>query len=188
LGHGAHYCCVRCKPYHQDQPVTTKVQVLCTLKVSSSNIVDRIVNLNLYTLSLFLHSTLNCLINQPEANYHRLLIKNLQHENFQHAMKINTTNITEEIYVTLYEVRSNDKDQNPDDFPKIYTSYCTEKNTYKLKEIPGVHASNPTRSGLQLLVAALKLPQEKLEYYANIKDQETKLVQVIDEIANIQKI
>ena len=135
MGHGAHYCCVRCKPDHQDQQVTTKVQVLCTLKVSSSNIVDRIVNLNLYTLSLFLHSTPNCLINQPEANYRRLLIKNLQHENFQHAMKINTTNITEEIYVTLDEVRSNDKDQNPDDFPKIYTSYCTVKNTYKLKEI-----------------------------------------------------
>jgi hypothetical protein len=80
------------------------------------------------------------------------------------------TCITEEIYVTLYEVRSNDKDQNPDDFPKIYTSYCTEKNTYELKEIPGVHASNPSRSGLQLLVAALKLPQEKLEYYVNVKD------------------
>jgi hypothetical protein len=62
-----------------------------------------------------------------------------------------------------------------------------KKNTYELKEIPGVHASNPTRSGLQLLVAALKLPQEKLEYYANVKDQETKLIQVIDEIANIQK-
>ena len=104
MGHGAHYCCVRCKPDHQDQPVTTKVQVLRTLKVSSSNIVDRIVNLNLYTLSLFLHSTPNCLINQPEANYRRLLIENLQHENFQHAMKINTTIITEEFYVTLYEV------------------------------------------------------------------------------------
>jgi hypothetical protein len=102
-------------------------------------------------------------------------------------MKVNTTNFTEDIYNTLYEVRLNDKDENPDNFPKIYTSYCTEKNTYELKEIPGVHASNPTRSGLQLLVAALKLPQEKLEYYANVKDQETKLIQVIDEIANIQK-
>jgi len=69
LGHGAHYCCVRCKPDHQDQQVTTKFQVLCTLKVSSSNIVDRIINLNLYTLSFFLHSTPNCLINQPEKKY-----------------------------------------------------------------------------------------------------------------------
>ena len=56
--------------------------------------------------------------------------------------------------VTLYEVRSNDKDQNSVNFPKIYTSYCTEKNTYELKQIPGVHATNPTRSGLQLLVTA----------------------------------
>ena len=48
----------------------------------------------------------------------------------------------------------NDKEDNPDNFPKIYTSYCTEINTYELKEIPGVHASNPTRSGLQLLVTA----------------------------------
>jgi hypothetical protein len=61
------------------------------------------------------------------------------------------------------------------------------KKYLQIKRNTGVHASNPTRSGLQLLVAALKLPQEKLEYYANIKDQESKLVQVIDEIANIQK-
>jgi hypothetical protein len=42
-------------------------------------------------------------------------------------MKVNTTNFTEDIYNTLYEVRLNDKDENPDNFPKIYTSYCTEK-------------------------------------------------------------
>jgi hypothetical protein len=44
------------------------------------------------------------------------------------------------------------------------------KKYLRIKEIPGVHASNPSRSGLQLLVAALKLPQEKLEYYVNAKD------------------
>jgi len=60
-------------------------------------------SLSLFTLSLFLHETDKCLINQPNANYHMLVINNLKKKSFQTAMTIDTNDITEETCNLFYK-------------------------------------------------------------------------------------
>jgi hypothetical protein len=93
---------------------------------------ESVTSLSLFTLSLFLHETKECLINQPNANYCTLVINNLKKKSFQTAMTIDTNDITEEIYITVYEIAKNNNSScvSPS-FPKIHATYSTQENTYE---------------------------------------------------------
>jgi hypothetical protein len=69
---------------------------------------EQVINPSVFTLSLFLHATEECLVNQPISNYHRLVINNLKKKSFLSALATQTTDITKEIYVTMYEIKKNE--------------------------------------------------------------------------------
>jgi len=123
---------------------------------------ESVTSLSLFTLSFFLHETNECLISQPNANYCTLVINNLKKKSFQTAMTIDTNDITEEIYITVYEiVKNNNSSCVLPSFPKIHATYSTQENTYGQPEIPGLHAIDPTKEGLQKLIAACKFPDDE---------------------------
>jgi hypothetical protein len=54
------------------------------------------------------HSTIECIVCQPSANYRPLRIGNIRHKDFINAMTDNNQDIMEEMYVFLYEINQND--------------------------------------------------------------------------------
>jgi len=121
-----------------------------------------VTSLSLFTLSLFLHETNECLIHQPNANYHTLVMNNLKKKSFQTAMTIDTNDITEEIYITVYEIaKNNNSSCVSSSFPKIHATYPTQENTYEQTEIPGLHAIDPTKEGLLKLIATCQFTNNK---------------------------
>jgi len=59
-----------------------------------------------------------------------LVINNLKKKSFQTAMTINTNDITEEIYITVYEIAKNiNSSCVTSSFPKIHATYSTKENT-----------------------------------------------------------
>ena len=142
---------------------------------------ESVTSLSLFTLSLFLHETKECLINQPNANYRTLVINNLKKKSFQTAMTIDTNDITEEIYITVYEiVKYNNSSCISPSFPKIHATYSTQENTYERPEIPGLHAIDPTKEGLQKLIAACKFPDK--EPYCFNDDIHTSITDIFSNI------
>jgi len=142
---------------------------------------ESVTSLSLFTLSLFLHETKECLINQPDANYRTLVINNLKKKSFQTAMTIDTNDITEEIYITVYEIaKYNNSSCISPSFPKIHATYSTQENTYERPEIPGLHAIDPTKEGLQKLIAACKFPDK--ESYCFNDDIHTSITDIFSNI------
>ena len=142
---------------------------------------ESVTSLSLFTLSLFLHETKECLINQPNANYRTLVVNNLKKKSFQTAMTIDTNDITEEIYITVYEiVKYNNSSCISPSFPKIHATYSTQENTYERPEIPGLHAIDPTKEGLQKLIAACKFPDK--ESYCFNDDIHTSITHIFSNI------
>jgi len=129
---------------------------------------DQIIKLSLFTLSLFLHATEECLVNQPISNYRQLVISNLKKKSFCSALATETTDITEEIYITIYEIKKNESPAFTT--PKITSTYSTKEGSYDLSNLSGYHAIYPTQIGLIKLAKALKLHQDKLDYYGQISD------------------
>jgi hypothetical protein len=147
---------------------------------------ESVTSLSLFTLSLFLHETKECLINQPNANYRTLVINNLKKKSFQTAMTIDTNDITEEIYITVYEIaKYNNSSCISPSFPKIHATYSTQENTYERPEIPGLHAIDPTKEGLQKLIAACKFPDK--EPYCFNDDIHTSVTDIFSNIKLHQK-
>jgi hypothetical protein len=86
----------------------------------------------------------------------------LKKKSFQTAMTIDTNDITEEIYITVYEIAKNNYSSCvPPSFPKIHATYSTQENTHERPEIPGLHAIDPTKEGLLKLIAACKFTDDK---------------------------
>jgi len=142
---------------------------------------ESVTSLSLFTLSLFLHETKECLINQPNANYRTLVVNNLKKKSFQTAMTTDTNDITEEIYITVYEIaKYNNSSCISPSFPKIHATYSTQENTYERPEIPGLHAIDPTKEGLQKLIAACKFPDK--ESYCFNDDIHTSITDIFSNI------
>jgi len=145
---------------------------------------DQIIKLSLFTLSLFLHATEECLVNQPISNYRRLVISNLKKKSFRSALATETTDITEEIYITIYEIKKNESPAFTT--PKITSTYSTKEGSYDLSNLSGYHAIYPTQIGLIKLAKALKLHQDKLDYYGQISDIDRLLVEILNEVVKHQ--
>jgi len=91
-----------------------------------------------------------------------LVINNLKKKSFQTAMTIDTNDITEEIYITIYEIAKNvNSSCVSSSFPKIHATYSTKENTYEQNEVPGLHEIDPTKEGLQQLIASCQFQNNK---------------------------
>ena len=108
----------------------------------------------MFTLSLFLHETNECLINQPSANYCLVEINNPIKKDFRKAMVNSITNLTEEIYISIYEIGKTSNPLTTKEYPKIYPTCCLMEEEYEPASIPGFYAIIPTEQGLKLLISA----------------------------------
>jgi hypothetical protein len=64
------------------------------------------------------------------------------------------TNLTEEIYISIYEIAKTSNPFTTREYPKIYPTHCLTEEEYEPAYIPGFYAINPTEQGLKLLRSA----------------------------------
>jgi len=64
------------------------------------------------------------------------------------------TNLTEEIYISIYEIAKTSNPLTTEEYPKIYPTHCLMEEEYEPASIPGFYAINPTEQGLKLLISA----------------------------------
>ena len=62
------------------------------------------------------------------------------------------TNLTEEIYISIYEIAKTSNPLTTGEYPKIYPTHCLTEEEYEPAYIPGFYAINPTEQGLKLLI------------------------------------
>jgi hypothetical protein len=64
------------------------------------------------------------------------------------------TNLTEEIYISIYEIAKTSNPLTTKEYPKIYPTHCLMEEEYEPASIPGFYEINPTEQGLNLLISA----------------------------------
>jgi hypothetical protein len=117
---------------------------------SSTEIIHPI---SLTMLTMLLHSTNECLLCQPKANYCALGINDLKKKEFLSAMTKTGEDVMEEMYGFLYEITT---DQNDTSTVPIYTTYYTSKGQDDYLELQN-YAKSPTCNTLRDLAKALKI-------------------------------
>jgi hypothetical protein len=109
---------------------------------------ESIQTINLLMLSILVHSTDNCLVNQPIANYQSLRILDLKDKKFIDAMTEPNQDIMEEMYAFLYEITT---EENEYTLP-IHPCYSTSEKDNRT-QLP-VFAKFPTDSALKDMAKA----------------------------------
>jgi hypothetical protein len=110
--------------------------------------------ISLTMLTMLLHSTNECLLCQPKANYCALGINDLKKKEFLSAMTKTGEDVMEEMYGFLYEITT---DQNDTSTVPIYTTYYTSKGQDDYLELHNYYAKSPTCNALRDLAKALKI-------------------------------
>jgi hypothetical protein len=119
---------------------------------------DYTATMNLLQITLLTHYTKDCIICQPNANYRPLSLSNVMDADFIKSMQQKHKNITEEMYLFLYEVQIKENitevaQQQVD----IYPTYKTDRNTDDLVPIANKYAIFPTDQSLIKLAEAFKI-------------------------------
>ena len=109
---------------------------------------ESIQTINLLMLSMLVHSTDDCLVNQPTANYRSLRILDLKAKKFIDAMTEPNQDIMEEMYAFLYEITT---EENEYTLP-IHPCYSTSEKDNRT-QLP-VFAKFPTDSALKDMAKA----------------------------------
>jgi hypothetical protein len=104
-------------------------------------------------LTMLVHTSKDCLLCQPAANYRVLQITALKEEQFITAMIKPNKDIMEEMYVFLYEVTPVKTEHT---LP-IYQTYKTNEGQTHLKVIENQFAAFPSDMSLKNMVAAFGL-------------------------------
>jgi hypothetical protein len=127
--------------------------------IEQKDIMDFTIPMNLFFLSLLIHSTDDCLICQPKANYRPLSISDIKDKDFINSMTQKGKDIAEEIYVLLYEVNDGKKSINEASKTLIYQSYTTDDTSIDLLPIQNKYATFPTDGSLRKLAKSLGITE-----------------------------
>jgi hypothetical protein len=106
-----------------------------------SLITDYSLPMNLLQIVLFLQSTDNTVICQPQVNYRPLSISNIKTKNFIENMEGTTGDLNEEMHVILYEVTDT---EIPGRTVPIFSVYTTDEKSITGKQETLIYAQHPT--------------------------------------------
>jgi hypothetical protein len=106
-----------------------------------SLITDYSLPMNLLQIALFLQSTDNTVICQPQVNYRPLSISNIKTKRFIANMEGTTGDLNEEMHVMLYEVTDV---EIPGRTVPIYSVYTTDEESIIGKQETLIYAQHPT--------------------------------------------
>lgn len=107
-------------------------------------------------LTMLIHSTPECLVCQPKANYRTLQLGNLKEKNFIHAMTETGEDVMEEMYGFLYELTTV---EGAGTVP-IYTAYTTSSDQDDFIQLPNLFAKYPTDSSLKQMAKSFNIKRE----------------------------
>jgi hypothetical protein len=121
---------------------------------------------NLLMLSMLMHSTADCLLCQPAANYRPLRMSKVAENDFIKAMTIpnSKNNITEEVYVFLYEIT---REKTEHTLP-IYHMYATKDDEKGLHVLPTLFAKFPSDSSMKKMAEAFGLTKTYTSSTSNL--------------------
>jgi len=114
---------------------------------------ETIHTINLLMLTMLVHTSEDCLLCQPAANYRALRITALKEEQFITAMIKPNKDIMEEMYAFLYEVTPVKTEHT---LP-IYQTYKTSEGQTHLKIVENQFAAFPSDMSLKKMAAAFGL-------------------------------
>jgi hypothetical protein len=106
-----------------------------------SLVTDYSLPMNLLQIALFLQSTDNTVICQPQVNYRPLSISNIKTNRFIANMEGTTGDLNEEMHVILYEVTDV---ETPGRTVPIYSVYTTDEESIIGKQETLIYAQHPT--------------------------------------------
>jgi hypothetical protein len=109
--------------------------------------------MNLLQIALFLQSTDNTVICQPQVNYRPLSISNIKTKRFIENMEGTTGDLNEEMHVILYEITN--IEQTGKTVP-IYSVYTTDEESITGKQETLVYAQHPTVGELYKLATIIQ--------------------------------
>ena len=107
---------------------------------------DFVIPLNLIILALLVHTTDDCIICQPNANYRPLCLGDIQQKEFLDAMLLENQGIREEMYVFFYDIKDVDENNTTDENNgvPIFPTYSMNENTVDINPISGKIATFPS--------------------------------------------
>jgi hypothetical protein len=106
-----------------------------------SLVTDYSLPMNLLQIALFLQSTDNTVICQPQVNYRPLSISNIKTKRFIANMEGTTGDLNEEMHVILYEVTDV---ETPGRTVPIYSVYTTDEESITGKQETLIYAQHPS--------------------------------------------
>ena len=118
-----------------------------------SLVTDYSLPMNLLQIALFLQSTDNTVICQPQVNYRPLSISNIKTKRFIENMEGTTGDLNEEMHVILYEITN--IEQTGKTVP-IYSVYTTDEESITGKQETLVYAQHPTVGELYKLAKIIQ--------------------------------
>jgi len=104
-------------------------------------VTDYSLPMNLLQIALFLQSTDNTVICQPQVNYRPLSISNIKTKRFIENMEGTTGDLNEEMHVILYEVTNV---ETPGRTVPIYSVYTTDEESITGKQETLIYAQQPS--------------------------------------------
>jgi len=128
---------------------------------------DFVLPLNLILLALLVHSTDECIVCQPDANYRQLRLGDIKKKAFQESMLLENQDIKEEMYVFLYEVVDVDDTKQHAGVP-ILPMYSVDSKVDDIYPIQGKIAIFPTRSSLLKLATTLGIDKNEVDKLQNL--------------------
>ena len=130
---------------------------------------DYVLSLNLILLALLVHRTEDCILCQPGANYRPLRLGDIKQQKFQEAMLNENQDIKEEMYVFLYEIKSNESMVDGQCGVPIYPTYSVDTTTDDIHEIQGKIATFPSDEAVLKLANAMEIGKSELVKLQGLK-------------------
>jgi len=118
-------------------------------------------------LALLVHSTDECIVCQPDANYRPLRLGDIKQKHFHESMLLENQDIKEEMYVFLYEVVDEDNTKQHAGVPAL-PMYSVDSRVDDIYPIQGKIATFPTRTSLLKLATTLGIDKDEVDKLQNL--------------------